>query len=227
MGDEFAPVHFFDLEEFEHRALFDGCTNVWEALSRIDDYLRERPLGHIEVEIPAGVYLERPELISIGEGTVVEPGAFIRGPCIIGRECEIRHSAYIRGSLITGNRCVIGHATEIKHTICLNRVCAAHFAYVGDCILGNGVNLGAGTKCANLKLDGSPVYVRAGSRRVNSGLRKFGAIMGDDSSVGCNSVPNPGTVMGRGVRAYACTNFGGYIPATSVVRYPEPSALPL
>lgn len=227
MNDDFSPSYFFDLDEFEHKAIFDGCLDVWEALSNIGHYLRNIELGRIEVEIPAGVYLERPELISIGEGTIVEPGAYIKGPCVIGKRCQIRHAAYIRGDVITGYGCVIGHATEIKHSICLNRVAASHFAYVGDCILGNGVNLGAGTKCANLKLDGSMIDVKVGNRRISSGLRKFGAVMGDESSVGCNSVPNPGTVLGRSVRAYACTSFGGFIPSASVVRHPEPSATPL
>jgi bifunctional UDP-N-acetylglucosamine pyrophosphorylase / glucosamine-1-phosphate N-acetyltransferase len=227
MNDDFSPSYFFELDEFEHRALFDGCLCVWEALSNIDHYLRNIELGRIEIDIPPGVYLEHPELISIGEGSIVEPGAFIRGPCVIGKRCQIRHGAYIRGEVIAGSGCVIGHTTEIKHSILLNRVSAAHFAYVGDCILGNGVNLGAGTKCANLKLDGSMVDVRVGGRRVNSGLRKFGAVMGDETSVGCNSVPNPGTVLGRGVRAYACTNFGGFVASASVIRHPEPCATPL
>lgn len=227
MNHELQPDYFFDLTDSSHAALFDGCKFVWEALPRIEKYLHGLPLGKIEVEIPPSVTLVHPELISIGEGTVVEPGAFIRGPVHIGKNCEIRHGAYIRGRLITGDNVIIGHATETKNCLLLDGAVAAHFAYLGDCLIGNRVNLGAGTKCANLKLDGANVVVRYHEERINSGLRKFGAIIGDESSVGCNSVPNPGTLMGKEVRAFACTNFGGFIPSTSVVRFPEPEPIPL
>jgi len=227
MDGELSPSYYFDLDHFEHAALFDGCTYVWEALPKIEEYLSLLELGEIKCDVPDSVTLVHPELISIGEGTVIEPGAYIRGPAWIGKECQIRHSAYIRGRLLTGDDVVIGHATEVKNCLLLDHAVAAHFAYLGDCLIGSRANLGAGVKCANLKLDSGYVQVRHHGQRINTGLRKLGAVIGDDSSIGCNSVPNPGTLCGKEVRAFACTNFGGFIPSTSVVRFPEPEPLPL
>ena len=194
--DVFAPQKFFELSDFAHAKLFHDISAAWEALHRIKDYLESLTLGQIEGNVSDQAYLIDPHLISIGEGTVVEPGAYIKGPCAIGKNCQIRHGAYLRGQIITGDRCVIGHASEVKNSIFLNKAQAAHFAYVGDSILGNHCNLGAGTKCANLKLAGDEVILRHQGKRIATGLRKFGAIIGDEVQLGCNSVTNPGTVMG-------------------------------
>lgn len=212
------PLYFFDLSEFEHASLFQDCRFVWEILSRIKIYLNKTTLGKIDVEIPQGAYLENREHISIGEGTIVEPGAYIRGPCIIGRHCQVRHGAYIRGDLITGDKCVIGHDTETKNVIMLDGAQAGHFAYLGDTILGNRVNLGAGTKCANLKLDHKNISIHVDDQVLDTGLRKFGAIIGDDSQLGCNSVTNPGSLLGKQVFVYPCINIGGLIPSQHVIR---------
>ncbi len=133
--------------------------------------------------------------ISIGHGVLIEPGAYIKGPAIIGDYSEIRKGAYIRGNCIIGKRCVVGHTTEIKHSIFLNDAKAGHFAYLGDTILGNAVNLGAGTKCANFRFLPGHVEVRTTKGMLTTGLRKFGAILGDRCQTGCNSVTNPGTVL--------------------------------
>ena len=215
---DLSPHSLFDLESFAHKDLFNGCTYAWEVLSKIKTYLKEIKIFSIEVEIPSGVHLINPETISIGKGTVVEPGAYIRGPCIIGQDCEIRHGAYIRGGVITGNKCVIGHDTEIKNSILLNDAKAAHFAYLGDSILGNAVNLGAGTKCANLRLDHKTLAIRVNKQKVQTGLKKIGAIIGDRTQIGCNSVTNPGTIIGKDAFCYPCTNFGGVIPSNSTVK---------
>jgi len=212
------PDVFFDLSNYKHASIFDSQEYVWTALSQISFYLNSLSLGKIEVDIPTGVYLVDSHLISIGKGTVVEPGAYIKGPCIIGENCTIRHGAYVRGHVITGNKCVIGHDSELKNVILLNESHAPHFAYVGDSILGNRVNLGAGTVCANLKLDDQIVTIMQDGKRISTGLRKFGAIIGDDSKLGCNSVTNPGTIIGRGVFCYPCVNMGGIIPSHSRVR---------
>ncbi len=213
-----SPNNFFDLSDFQHAALFSDYTYVWEALTKIKNYFSNYPLGNIEVEIPEGVYLVNPELISIGKGSVIEPGAYIKGPCILGENSTVRHGAYIRGDLIAGDGCVIGHDTEVKHAIFLNKTHAAHFAYVGDSILGNKVNLGAGTKCANLKFDQSEIDIRFDGHLYKTGLRKFGAIIGDETQIGCNAVSNPGTLLGKKVFCYPCTNFGGVIPSESTVK---------
>lgn len=212
-----SPEYFFDLSQFAHASLFKGCNYVWEALSLIKNYLQKIPLGKIEVDVPHGTYLANPELISIGKGTVLEPGVYIKGPCLIGENCQVRHGAYIRGDFIAGNGCVIGHDTEVKNVVMLDKAQAAHFAYLGDTILGNRVNLGAGTKCANLKLDHKNIIIRFGEQSIETGLKKFGAIIGDDCQIGCNSVTNPGTLLGRQVFCYPCINVGGFVASKQLV----------
>ena len=206
---DFSAEEFFDLSSFEHRAVFDGCQYVWQVLERLKKYLVRQSLG--TKACPEGVFFDRPELISVGEGTVIEPGAYLRGPCIIGKNCEIRHGAYIRGSVLIGDRCVVGHATEVKHSILLNHAKAAHLAFIGDSVLGNDVNLGAGVKCANLRLDGTSVMIRCGEEKIPTDLRKLGAIIGDGCQIGCNVVANPGTLIGKGVRCRPLTNVSGVV----------------
>ncbi|MEZ5315244.1 MAG: LpxA family transferase [Chlamydiales bacterium] len=165
------------------------------AITRISDYLLSYCLGKISGVVEPGVFLPDPEQIVIGKGTIVESGAYIKGPCIIGENCVIRHGAYLRGGVITGNDCLIGHGTEVKHSIFLNGAKAGHFAYVGDSILGNRVNLGAGTKLANLRFDKKNIFIKDGEKKVDSGLRKLGAILGDGSQTGCNAVTRPGVLI--------------------------------
>jgi len=156
--------------------------------------------------------------ISIGEGTVVEPGALIKGPTIIGRNTEVRQGAYIRGSCLIGDECVVGHTTEMKNAVMLNNAKAGHFAYIGDSILGNNVNLGAGTKLANLKIVGSEVNLKVEEKIYKTGLRKFGAILGDDVETGCNSVTSPGVLLGRSSIVYPnMTVKSGYYPERSII----------
>ncbi|MBA2368406.1 MAG: UDP-N-acetylglucosamine diphosphorylase [Candidatus Protochlamydia sp.] len=210
--------YFFNYTHFEHAKLFDGDPAPWTILSLIAPYLEKLQLGRLYGEISLSAYLINPELISIGEGTIVEPGAYIQGPCWIGKNCQIRHGAYIRGNVITGNDCVIGHDTEVKNSLFLDNAHAAHFAYVGDSILGREVNLGAGTKCANFRLDHQSVPVYYKEERITTSLRKLGAILGDKSQIGCNSVINPGTLIGQEVLCYPCLNLGGWIPSRSVIK---------
>ena len=160
------------------------------------------------------------DTIAVGNGTVVEPGALIKGPTIIGDNTEVRQGAYIRGTVIVGNRCVVGHATEIKNSIMLYGSKAGHFAYIGDSILGE-VNLGAGTKCANLKVFSSTITLDVEGTRHDTGLRKMGAIMGDHVELGCNTVTNPGTLLSRGVVSYPNTSLSGYYPPQSIVKHKQ------
>lgn len=208
-----APDHFFDLSNYAHAELFANCTCVWESLDNVRSYLESQSLGQIEGDVDSGAHLVDPHLISIGAGTVVEPGAYIKGPCLIGKNCVIRHGAYIRGNTITGDDCVIGHDTETKNAIFLNGAKAAHFAYVGDSILGANTNLGAGVKCANLRFDGKPIHLRIGGEKIETGRRKLGLILGDEGQIGCNAVPGPGTLMEKGSRALPCLSFGGFVIA--------------
>ncbi len=157
--------------------------------------------------------------IFIGPGSVVEPGALIKGPTIIGGYCEIRQGAYLRGHCLVGDRCVVGHTTEMKHSVMLNGAKAGHFAYIGDSILGNRTNLGAGTKLANLKIVPTQISVRIDKKIHDTGLRKFGAIIGDDTETGCNSVTNPGTLLGRRCLVYPGISVkSGYYRDRSVIR---------
>lgn len=216
--EKFLIDNFFDLSQFPHQQVFASCNYAWEALAQLNQYLENQVLGKIECTIPEGVFLVNPEKISIGKGTIIEPGAFIKGPCIIGQDCEIRHGAYIRGGVLTGDRCLIGHSTEIKTSILLGDVCAAHFNYVGDSILGNRVNLGAGVKLANLRLDHQNIQIDDLGQKVSTNLKKMGAILGDGVQFGCNAVTNPGTVFGKGAFCYPCVTVSGYISPQSKVR---------
>lgn len=213
----FPIVDFFSLQEFAHSSLWQDRDPVWAALISLESYLM-RFSHKIEIAIPKTSYFEGKSHISIGEGTVIEPGVFIQGPCIIGKNCLIRHGAYLRGSVILGDGCVVGHGSEIKHSILLNGSAAAHFCYVGDSILGSSVNLGAGVKCSNLRLDGREISISRNQTKVKTGMKKLGAIVGDGGQVGCNCVLNPGTVVGKKSAIYPLLNVGGYIPGFSLVK---------
>lgn len=166
--------------------------------------------------IYAGSHLSDDD-ISIGSGTIIEPCAFIKGPTIIGDNTEVRHGAYIRGDVLVGDDCVVGHTTEIKSSIMLGGSKAGHFAYIGDSILGR-VNLGAGTKLANLKMINSKVVVNAAGKVYQTGLRKFGAILADGVETGCNSVTTPGALLGRNVLLYPNGTARGYYPPGTVIK---------
>lgn len=210
------PELFFSLEKFAHRSLWKLGEPVWSALFALTEYLKKNR-SQIEIDLPDGVFLKNREQISIGKGTVIEPGVMIQGPCIIGKRCVIRHGAYIREEVILGDECRIGHSSELKHSILLDRAAATHFVYVGDSILGNGVNLGAGVKCANLRLDRREVFVVFEGKKQKTGLKKFGAIIGDFSQIGCNSVLNPGTLIGKECFSYPLMNMTGEIPPRSQI----------
>jgi NDP-sugar pyrophosphorylase family protein len=209
---------FFSLKRFAHRSLWKEGEPVWFPLKILDLYLQEQVLGKIDIEIPDGVVLVQPELISIGEGTVLEPGVVIQGPCILGKGCIVRHGALLRDGVICGDGCAIRHCAEVKHSILLDGACASHFSYVGDSIVGRDVNLGAGAKCANVRLDQSDVVVKWRDERTATGLRKMGAIIGDGVQIGCNCVLNPGALIGRESVCYPLLNFSGYAPPKSTIR---------
>jgi len=215
-ADRYSPATFFDLRDCLFTDIFSSVRFVWEILPKIGEYLAASLQPAILGTVMEGAYLEGP--IYIGPGTVVEPGAYIKGPAWIGPDCEIRQAAYLRGNILVGRHSVIGHATEVKNSILLDHAAAAHFNYVGDSILGNHVNLGAGTRLANLKNTSSEIVIKDGSQEIPTGLRKFGAILGDGAKTGCNAVTNPGTVLGRGVVVYPCLSIRGVFPAGAVVK---------
>jgi len=177
--------------------------------------LAGKPLQGAAV-ISAGTYL-MDDQIYIGAGTIIEPTALIKGPAWLGNNTEVRHGAYIRGDVLVGDGCVVGHTTEIKSSVMLGGSKAGHFAYIGDSILGR-VNLGAGTKLANLKVVDSAVVVKIEERSIQTGLRKFGAILGDGVEMGCNSVTAPGTMLGKNVIVYPNGTARGYCPPGKIIR---------
>jgi len=221
MKDFLSPKALFSLENTLYPSLFEEVEFCWELLKKIAPFLESQSLGKIEVEIPPLVHLENPELISIGEGSVVEPGAYIKGPCLLGKNCVVRQGSYIRGNVLAEDNVVIGHTTEAKNCLFLEGAQAAHFAYLGDSVLGRKVNLGAGTKLANLKLDHKEVIIHAAGDTFHTGLRKFGAIIGDGAQIGCNAVTHPGTIIGKGAFWFPCVSHGGVVPSNCVVRPKE------
>jgi NDP-sugar pyrophosphorylase family protein len=211
------PEDFFELKDFAHRDIFLDLEYVWDVLKRLSEYITSVIKPGIHGTAMGGTYLVG-EKIQIGRGSVVEPGAYIAGPTIIGKNTIVRHGAYIRGNVIIGNHCIVGHTSELKGVILLNGSLTPHFNYVGDSVLGNNVNLGAGTKLSNLKITKDIVNVKIADEIYDTGLRKFGAILGDRVETGCNSVLNPGTLVGPGSLIYPNATVSGYVPPDSIVK---------
>jgi NDP-sugar pyrophosphorylase family protein len=211
----FTAADLFDLAQTEHAAIFDGCHHAWEALKKIEAYLASVQRQNPPKKFPgANIGLR----VIIGDGTVVEPGAMIKGPAIIGKNCEIRHNAYIRENVIVGDDCVVGNASELKNALLFNGVQAPHYNYVGDSILGHKAHLGAGVKISNIKLLPGNVTVELNGVPTDTGLRKFGALMGDRSEVGCNAVLNAGSILGRGAVIYPNVFWRGFLPANNIAK---------
>ncbi len=212
----FDPADLFDFDQTEHAKIFRDCENAWDALKILKAYIAAnlRPALHNRCE--GKVYIG--DHVFIGEGTVVEDGAMIKGPAIIGKNCEIRHGAYIRDHVIIGDNCVIGNSSEIKHSILFNGCQVPHFNYVGDSILGHKAHLGAGAKISNVKLVPGNIFVEMDGAPFDTGLRKFGALLGDFAEAGCNSVLNPGSIIGRNSVIYPNTNWRGILPDNMIVK---------
>jgi len=213
--------NFFSLAEHPEAFFLQNCQYPWEGLvnlkSRMTDLLEER--GHrVPPSLPKSVVIKGK--VHIEDGAKVEDNTFIQGPTYIAKGAEVRFGAYIRGHVYVGENSVVGHDTEVKHSILFPGAKAAHFAYVGDSILGREVNLGAGTKCANVRVDmgKANLQLRIEGQTFDSGIRKFGAIMGDGASVGCNTVTNPGTLLGKGCLAYPLANLSGYIGPNTIIK---------
>jgi NDP-sugar pyrophosphorylase family protein len=212
----FKPADLFDLTQTAHAAIFEGCDYAWHALKNIQRYIEAnlRPGLHNRCEGVAFIG----ERVSMGEGTMVEDGAMIKGPAIIGRNCQIRHNAYIREQVIIGDNCTVGNSCEVKNSILFNEAVAPHFNYIGDSILGFRAHLGAGVKISNVKLVPNNVTVVINGKPFDTGLLKFGALLGDGCEIGCNAVLNPGSIIGRGSVIYPNTNWRGVLPPDSIVK---------
>ena len=227
------PEDFFDLEGFEFRGLFDECEYVWQPLSRVGRFALEL-ITRIEEDntifgtLMNGAQIDDRNAVVVGEGTVIEPGAFGQGPAIIGKNCQIRHGAYIRGDVVIGNDCIIGHASELKNCIMLDTAQCPHFAYIGDSILGRKANLGAGARLSNVpivsvkdeKTGKRPsIKISIEGKVYDTGLAKFGAVVGDGCQVGCNVVTSPGCLIGRNTLVYPNISLRkGYYPGNQVIK---------
>ena len=212
MKDLFVSNLFENIDE-KISPLFDGISYPFEALSKISDYIK-----NLGPTLDKEVYENKGENIWIAKSAKVAPTASITGPCIIGENTEVRHCAFIRGNALIGDNCVVGNSTELKNVVLIGKVQVPHYNYVGDSILGYGSHMGAGSITSNVKSDKTLVTVKVGNERLETGLKKFGAILGDFVEVGCGSVLNPGTIIGNNSNIYPLSSVRGYVPPKSIYK---------
>ena len=207
--------NLYDLTQTIAAPLFEGATYPWELLPKISAFIIE--LGN---RLPEDKYEKRGENVWIAKSATVFPTAYINGPCIIDEEAEVRHCAFIRGNAIVGKGAVVGNSTELKNVILFNKVQVPHYNYVGDSILGYRSHMGAGSITSNVKSDKTLVVVkdRFNHEEIETGLKKMGAMLGDYVEVGCNSVLNPGTVIGRNSNIYPLSRVRGVVPENSIFK---------
>ena len=203
----------FDLSHTKAASLLEKTEYPWEALGSIRDFILA--LGKM---LPAEEYQQQGEDVWIARDAVIFPNNYISGPCIIGHETEVRPGAFIRGSALIGDRCIIGNSTELKNCILFDNVQVPHYNYVGDSILGYKSHMGAGAVTSNVKSDKTPVAVRCGDEKTETGLRKMGAMLGDYAEIGCSSVLNPGTIIGRNASVYPLSSVRGTVPENHICK---------
>lgn len=198
----------FDLTHTRAAELLSGAEYPWEVLGKIKEFIIE-----IGKQLPEDEFRCAGENVWIARDAVIYPNNYIAGPCIIGHETEVRPGAFVRGSALVGDHCVIGNSTELKNVILFDNVQVPHYNYVGDSILGYRSHMGAGSVTSNVKSDKLPVVIRCGEEKIETGMKKIGAMLGDRVEVGCNSVLNPGTVIGRDSNIYPTSCVRGTVPA--------------
>ena len=217
----FSASKFLDLEQTEHASLFQHGIPLWSTLPNIGKYIADF-LRHVD-KLPPGDIHDKAEIgpqVFVAEGAVVEAHAVIKGPAIIGKGTTVRSGAYVRENVIAGDNCMLGNSSEFKNCILFNNCEVPHFNYVGDSILGYKAHLGAGVICSNVRLDRRSIRVRRNDTDdwIDTGLRKFGAIIGDRSEVGCNSVLSPGSILGRDCIVHPCTHWQGVLGENQIVK---------
>lgn len=203
----------FDLKETIAAELFEGVVYPWEVLSRISSFILE--LGE---KLDSSRYEKRGSNIWVAKSATVAPSACLNGPLIIDEDAEIRHCAFIRGNAIVGKGATVGNSTELKNVVIFNEVQVPHYNYVGDSVLGFHAHMGAGSITSNVKSDKTLVVVKNGDEEIETGLKKFGAMLGDYVEVGCNSVLNPGTVIGKRTNVYPLSMVRGVIASDSIYK---------
>lgn len=205
--------NLYNLEQTIAKDIFEGVTYPWEVLPKIEEFIIS--LGKT---LDKNEYEEKGENIWIAKSAKVAPTAYIAGPAIIGKNAEIRHCAFIRGKAIVGEGAVVGNSTELKNVILFNKVQVPHYNYIGDSILGYKSHMGAGSITSNVKSDKKLVIVKNGKEQIETGLKKFGAMLGDEVEVGCGSVLNPGTVIGKHTNIYPLSSVRGVVPEHSIYK---------
>lgn len=209
----FGVTELFDLQHTIAAELFVGVEYPWQVLPRISDFIVK--LGN---ELPQDEFVKTGENIWISKSAKIAPSAFIAGPCIIDSGAEVRHCAFIRGNAIVGKNSVVGNSTELKNVVIFDNVQVPHYNYVGDSVLGYRSHLGAGSITSNVKSDKSLVSVKSGNTVIETGLKKFGAMVGDYVEVGCSAVLCPGSVIGRNSNVYPLSMVRGAIPPASIYK---------
>lgn len=213
MKEQITVKELYDLNETLARALLETCLYPWEALPEIGDYIKV--LGKT---LSSDIYEEREENVWIAKSAKIYPNNYIAGPCIIGERTEVRPGAFIRGNALVGNDCVVGNSTELKNVILFNHVQVPHYNYVGDSILGFYSHMGAGSITSNVKADKTLVHVKGEDFDIDTGMKKFGAMLGDHVEIGCNSVLNPGSVICTDSNVYPVSMVRGVVPAHSIYK---------
>ena len=205
--------NLYNLEETIAKDLFEGAVYPWEVLPKISDFIKKLGATLSEEE-----YEKRGEDIWIAKSATVAPTAYIHGPAIIGKDAEVRHCAFIRGNAIVGEGVVVGNSTELKNVILFNKVQVPHYNYVGDSVLGYKAHMGAGSITSNVKSDKKLVVVKSPEGQIETGIKKFGAMLGDEVEVGCGTVLNPGSVVGSHSNIYPLSSVRGFVPANSIYK---------
>lgn len=213
MKDQITIAELYDLKETIAAELFEDAEYPWEVLPKIHDFIIE--LGK---RLPGELYEEKGENIWIAKSAKVAPTACLNGPLIIDEDAEIRHCAFVRGNAIVGKGAVVGNSTELKNVVLFNKVQVPHYNYVGDSILGYKSHMGAGSITSNVKSDKTLVTVKGREVCIETGLKKMGAMLGDHVEIGCNSVLNPGTVIGRESNVYPTSMVRGVVPPHSIYK---------
>lgn len=213
MTDDISVNSLLDLSKTIACDLFGGVKLPWEVLPRISEFILK--LGP---SLDKNIFEQRGDNIWIARSAKIAPTAYLNGPLIIDENAEIRHCAFIRGSAVIGKGAVIGNSTEVKNAVIFDKAQVPHYNYIGDSVLGHMAHMGAGAVTSNLKSDKSLITVSVGGERLQTGLKKFGAVLGDRADVGCNSVLCPGTVIGTGSRVYPLSMVRGFVPPNHIFK---------
>ena len=205
--------NLYNLDETIAKELLEKFDYPWEVLPHISDFIIE--LGS---KLDSNIYEKKDDNIWIAKSANVFPSAYIKGPVIIGENAEIRHCAFIRGKAIVGNNAVVGNSTELKNVILFNNVQVPHYNYVGDSILGYKSHMGAGSITSNVRSDKKLIIVKNGKEQIETGLKKIGSMLGDNVEIGCGSILNPGSIIGKNTQIYPLSSVRGVVPENSIYK---------